>query len=182
MVVKKEAAARNIMIERMYRSHRERLQKSKTVIDDHVVIPDFMKSQRWREMDKERKRREIEIDNEHHWRRLKKLGHQMSIYTAASIEHTHLVNSMKKHMIRLKEHSRQRRLTQIKHENELMQQRLQMINPKTTHTSAMEHRANHSRYFYSTSTRSTDVVSCSLRSLQHILYTVSISYCTRACT
>jgi hypothetical protein len=170
-VVNKEPTATKVTIERMYRSHRERMQKTRTVIDDHVVIPDFMKSQRWREMDKERKQRLLEIDNEHHWKRLEKVGTQMSTYTAASIEHMHLVNSMKKHMIRLKEHSRERRLSQIKHENELMQRRLQMINPKTTRApTATTERSAISRYVYYIAIRMNSV-HCSdfYPSLTHVL-------------
>ena len=142
----KEPPATKITVERMYRSHRERLQKSKTVIDDHVVIPEFMKTQRWREIDKERKQKLLEIDNEHFYGRLTKAENKISIYTAANIEHTHLISSMRKHMCRLKENDRLRKQTQIQRENEYMLVRLQRVRPKSTAASMTDWYQNHIRF------------------------------------
>jgi Hemingway/CFA97 len=145
-VVNKEPSATKVVVERMYRSHRERIQKATSVIDDHVEIPDFMKSQNWREMDKERKQRLLEIDNEHFYKRLTKAESQMSAYTAAQIEHVNLVNSMKKHMSRLKETDRKRKSTQIQRENEFMMARLHQIRPSTTQASMAEWYKHHERF------------------------------------
>ncbi len=123
-----------MVVERMYRSHRERLKHAGTVLDTHVHVPDFLKpeNQAWRKTEEDRKKKLLSLNNEHFNKRLAVAENQMSIYTVENIKHLEVLNTMKKHMGRLTLQARARKSVQIKKENEFNQDRLENARPTTS--------------------------------------------------
>ena len=123
-----------MVVERMYRSHRERLKHAGSVLDTHVHVPDFLKpeNQAWRKTADDRRKKILTQNNEHFYKRLAVAEKQMSIYTVENIKHLEVLNAMKKHMGRLTLAARERKIVQIKRENDFNQDRLDNARPTTS--------------------------------------------------
>lgn len=130
VVNKEPTLTTKAVVEKMYRAHRERIQRSECVIDSHVIIPEFMVEQKWKKLRKKHLAQELNLENEHIYKRLNTTENAASRYTIETERHVQLVDSMKKHMNRLRESDRVRKIMQIQRENEYMFYRLQAMKPK----------------------------------------------------
>lgn len=137
-----------MVVERMYRSHRERLKHADTVLDTHVHIPDFLKpeNQAWRKTEDERRKKILTLNNEHFYKRLAVAENQMSIYTVDNIRHLEVLNVMKKHRGRVILQARARKSIKIKQENDFNQGRLDNARPTTSNEGLMEWYKLHSNF------------------------------------
>jgi Hemingway/CFA97 len=142
-VVNREPKTERVTIERMYRCHRERLQSTKPVIDDHLDLPNFSKEQNMRDISRDRKQKLLQIDNERLHERLMKAERKTSLYESAYTESD--TEYMRKHMATTRTNTRLRKLAKIERENEDMERRLRRIHPKTSIASMVEWYKDHER-------------------------------------
>jgi hypothetical protein len=145
-VVNKEPAVSKFMVEKNYRIHRERIMNIGTVLDTHVVVPDFMKNQSWKKSAAKHRATMLALDNELFYQRLSKVENEESKYTRENKEHIQKVHAQLRHTRRLQDGTRMRRVMYIQRENEYFLQRLQRTKPTHTLQSLKDWYRRHTKF------------------------------------
>jgi hypothetical protein len=123
-VPNREPPGSRFHVEKLYRVHRERLLKITPLVDDHMVIPDFMTNQEWKKNGEIQRKAVIARENQDIYERIQKVENEESQLTSASRKHIKRVEIKLAYLKKLKEHGRMVQLLKIQRENEHLMVRI----------------------------------------------------------
>ena len=86
-VPNKEPPTNRFVVEKLYRVHRQRMQKMEPIVDCYVEIPDFLTNNDWKLQGQMHKRQEIARENEVIYKRIAKAERTESLITKETREH-----------------------------------------------------------------------------------------------
>ncbi len=145
-VPNKEPPVSKYVIEKLYRVHRERLQKSAPTIDSHVKIPDFLTNQTWKKNAERQRLIDIQRENQEMYGRISKVENEESEITKENKLHVKRVESKLSYLRKLKRHGRLVQLVKIQRENEHLLKRLEKAKPQYTLKKCKEWYKYHEHY------------------------------------
>lgn len=121
----REPAMSRFVIEKLYRVHRERMQKMEPLVDDHIYIPDFMTNTSWKKNAEDSKRNKILLENSHMYERIEKVERNESLYTKEQRSHIKRIEIKSGYLKKLRESDRIHRVMKIQKENEYLLKRIE---------------------------------------------------------
>lgn len=128
----KEPPVSKYVIEKLYRVHRERLQRVEPLVDHHVHIPEFMTNTKWKDNIKLHKAEILVRHNEEMAHRLQKVENATSEITKEIRFHQKNISEIQGHNRRLREQDRLRKILRIQKDNEHMLKRIERARPEYT--------------------------------------------------
>lgn len=118
------------VIEKLYRVHRERMEKVEPLVDCHVFIPEFMKgSNTWKKNAADARQNKILAENAHMYGRIEKVEKTESLYIKEQRQHIRRMETKGLYLRRLKEIDREHRTMKIQKENEYLLKRIEKAQP-----------------------------------------------------
>ena len=118
------------VIEKLYRVHRERMEKVEPLVDCHVFIPEFMKgSNTWKKNAADARQNKILAENAHMYGRIEKVEKTESLYIKEQRQHIRRMEMKGLYLRRLKETDRVHRTMKIQKENEYLLKRIEKAQP-----------------------------------------------------
>jgi hypothetical protein len=145
-VPNKEPPVSKYVIEKLYRVHRERLQKATPIIDSHVKIPEFLVNQTWKKNAERQKLIDIQKENQEMYGRISKLENCESLITTDNKAHVKRVENKLNYLRKLKRHGRLVQMVKIQRENEHLLKRLEKAKPQYTLKKCKEWYKYHEHY------------------------------------
>jgi hypothetical protein len=126
----KEPPMNRFVIEKLYRVHRERMEKVEPLVDCHVFIPEFMKgSNTWKKNAADARQNKILAENAHMYGRIEKVEKTESLYIKEQRQHIRRMEMKGLYLRRLKETDRVHRTMKIQKENEYLLKRIEKAQP-----------------------------------------------------
>lgn len=145
-VPNKEPPVSKYVIEKLYRVHRERLQRAAPTIDSHVKIPEFLTNQSWKKNAERQKLIDVQRENQEMYGRISKVENGESDITKENKMHVKRVEAKLTYLRKLKRHGRLVQLVKIQRENEHLLKRLEKAKPQYTLKKCKEWYKYHEHY------------------------------------
>ena len=120
------------VVEKLYKVHRERLGKVKSLTDNRLHVMDFLTNKTWKKTAAYHQELRIMKHNEEMYERIAKVENGESIIAKEKREHVKKVSEGSKVMDRLKRGDRERKILLIQKENEHLHARLQKASAEYT--------------------------------------------------
>lgn len=120
------------VVEKLYKVHRERLGKVKSLTDNRLEVMDFLTNKTWKKTAAYHQELRIMKHNEEMYERIAKVENGESIIAKEKREHVKKVSEGSKVMDRLKRGDRERKILLIQKENEHLHARLQKASAEYT--------------------------------------------------
>lgn len=145
-VPNKEPPVSRYVVEKLYRVHRERIQRAEPTIDSHVKIPEFLTNQTWKKNAERQRLVVIDRENQDMFDRITKVDNSESEITKENKLHVRRVESKLNYLKKLKRHGRLVQLVKIQRENEHLLKRLEKAKPQYTLKKCKEWYKYHEHY------------------------------------
>jgi len=126
----KEPPTNKFVVEKLYKVHRQRINKMEPVVDCHVDIPDFLTNTSWKQITEQHRREVITKQNEVIYKRIAKAENTESLITSENRVHIKRVEHELMLMKRLKQMGRIRDILKVQRENEDLLVRIDRARPE----------------------------------------------------
>jgi len=126
----KEPPTNKFVVEKLYKVHRQRINKMEPVVDCHVDIPDFLTNTSWKQITEQHRRDIITKQNEVIYKRIAKAENTESLITTENRVHIKRVEHELMLMKRLKQMGRIRDILKVQRENEDLLVRIERARPE----------------------------------------------------
>lgn len=135
-----------LVIEKHYRSHREKLKEAQAVVDDYKDDIDLLKKRPWKRLQMQNNDEKISTLNEDIYRRLVTVENKESLITTDTKVHGQKFEQHLKCLKNINENGRLRKLIQIQRENESMMKRIENTRPRYTVKAQKKWYKDHQNY------------------------------------